>query len=59
MGTPGRGRRLPQVEWQGERWALDRDGSRYNGSPRTARVEYVRGVRDRPVLAVDRQDVQF
>jgi hypothetical protein len=30
-----------QVDWDGKRWSLDGDGSRYNGSPRTARVEYV------------------
>lgn len=29
-----------QVEWNGKRYAIDGDPMVYNGSPRTARVEY-------------------
>ena len=30
-----------QVEWNGKRWSIDGPARLYNGSPRTAHVDYV------------------
>jgi hypothetical protein len=41
VGYPGELGTQSAVEWNGQRWSVDGDPIRYNGSPRTRHIDYI------------------